>query len=97
MNPERCRDLIAKARALHLMRGGKKEPAAEKQVTMDFAFATLVTIAPVQAGERFTAGNLWVKRPGTGAIPAERYEDVLGKTARRNIERDEHLSADDFD
>ena len=44
-----------------------KGPAKEEQVTMDFAFATVVTIAPVKAGEPFTMQNLWVKRPGTGS------------------------------
>ena len=97
MDPGQCRGLIAGARAMQLMRGGTKGPAAEEQVTMDFAFATLVTIAPIQAGEAFTDKNLWAKRPGTGAIPAERYEEILGKTARRNIEPDTHLSADDVD
>lgn len=77
MDSARCGELIAGARALHLMRGGKKEPAAEEQVTMDFAFATLVTIAPVQAGER--------------------YEQTVGKRARRNIAIDTHLTADDID
>ena len=97
MDPVQCRDLIAGARALQLMRGGTKGPAAEEQVTMDFAFATLVTIAPIRAGEAFTDQNLWAKRPGTGAVPAERFEEILGKTARRNIERDTHLSVDDVD
>jgi N-acetylneuraminate synthase len=97
MDPEECRQLIAGARTMQLMRGGKKEPAAEEQVTMDFAFATLVTIAPVRAGEAFTKENLWAKRPGTGAIPAERYEEILGRRARRDIESDTHLTADDFD
>ena len=97
MDPVQCRDLIAGARALQLMRGGTKGPAAEEQVTMDFAVATLVTIAPIRAGEAFTDKNLWAKRPGTGAVPAERFEEILGKTARRNIERDTHLSVDDVD
>ena len=79
------------------MRGGRKAPAAEEQVTMDFAFATLVTIAPVQAGETFTKENLWAKRPGIGAIPAERYDEILGKRARRTLATDTHLTADDFD
>src|SRR3954470_2277057 len=35
MDPDQCRDLIAGARAMQLMRGGRKEPAAEEQVTMD--------------------------------------------------------------
>ena len=96
MDPEQCRDLIEGARLLHAMRGGTKGPAAEEQVTMDFAFATVVTIAPVQAGELFTEKNLWAKRPGTGAIPAERYEQILGKRARRDIEADTQLTPDDI-
>jgi N-acetylneuraminate synthase len=97
MDPDACRELIEGAKTMHLMRGGSKGPAKEEQVTMDFAFATLVTIAPVQEGELFTERNLWAKRPGTGAIPAERYEEILGKRARRNIGPDTHLTADDFD
>jgi sialic acid synthase SpsE len=96
MDPEQCRDLIEGARLLHAMRGGTKGPAPEEQVTMDFAFATVVTIAPVQAGELFTEKNLWVKRPGTGAIPAERFEQILGKRARCNIDADTQLTPDDI-
>ena len=97
MDPAACRELIAGARAMQAMRGGTKGPAAEEQVTMDFAFATLVTIAPIRAGEPFTVRNLWAKRPGTGAIPAERYEEILGKTARRDLAPDTHLGVDDVD
>ena len=96
MDPEQCRQLIAGAKAMQRMRGGAKGPAAEEQVTMDFAFATLVTIAPVQAGEPFTEKNLWAKRPGTGAIPAERYEEILGRRARRTLAADTHLTPDDI-
>jgi sialic acid synthase SpsE len=96
MDPEACRELIDGARLMHAMRGGRKAPAAEEQVTMDFAFATLVTIAPVKQGEPFTERNLWAKRPGTGAIPAEQYEHVLGKRARRSIDADTHLTPDDI-
>jgi N-acetylneuraminate synthase len=96
MDPDACRELIAGAKALHAMRGGAKGPAAEEQVTMDFAFATLVTIAPVKEGEPFTERNLWAKRPGTGAIPAEQYEHVLGKRARRSLDADIHLTPDDI-
>ncbi len=96
MDLDACRELIAGAKALHAMRGGAKGPAAEEQVTMDFAFATLVTIAPVKEGEPFTERNLWAKRPGTGAIPAEQYEHVLGKRARRSLDADIHLTPDDI-
>ena len=96
MDEMRCRELIEAAHTLHAELGGTKGPVKEEQVTMDFAFATVVTIAAIKAGEAFTAKNLWVKRPGTGAIPAERYEELLGKTARRDLPTNTHLAAGDF-
>ena len=95
MDETRCRELVEGARILHAERGGRKGPAAEEQVTMDFAFATVVTIAPIRAGEPLTRDNLWVKRPGTGALPAERYEEVLGRRAKHDLAQDTHISLDD--
>ena len=96
MDEQRCRELIQSARTLHAELGGSKGPAAEEQVTIDFAFATVVTIAPVKAGEPFTMRNLWVKRPGTGKILAERFESILGKKATRDLPADVHLNDSDI-
>ena len=96
MDEERCRELIEQSRMLHAELGGRKGPANEEQVTIDFAFATVVTIAPVKAGEPFTMQNLWVKRPGTGPIAAERFETLLGKRASRDIPADTHLADADI-
>ena len=96
MDEERCRELIEQSRPLHAELGGTKGPAREEQVTIDFAFATVVTIAPVKAGETFTMQNLWVKRPGTGPIAAERFETLLGKRASRDIPADTHLADADI-
>jgi len=63
---------------------------------MDFAFATVVTTAAIRAGEPLTRQNLWVKRPGTGPLAADRYEDVLGRLARRDLPADTHISLDDL-
>lgn len=96
MDENACRELIISSNEIWQMRGGSKEPAKEEQVTIDFAFATVCTIAPVRKGETFTKQNIWVKRPGTGKILAEFFDDVLGKTATRDIDTDEQLTYDDF-
>ena len=96
MDPEACKELIVGSRILRKERGGHKEATKEEQVTMDFAFATVVTIAPVKKGEKFTSENIWVKRPVTGLIPADQYEKVLGKCATRNLDSDLHLSPGDI-
>ena len=92
MDEEACVKLIQDSRSVHQMLGGVKEASAEEQVTMDFAFATVVTIRAIQAGELLTKDNIWVKRPGKGGIPAEDYKVVLGRKVRRDIASDKHLS-----
>ena len=94
MDEAACSELLRAAKEVPKMRGGEKVALPEEQVTIDFAFATVVTIAPVKKGERFTKDNLWVKRPGTGSILAEEYDSILGKTAATDIDTDVQLTYD---
>ena len=96
MDPNALKELIDGSIELAKMRGGRKEAAKEEQVTIDFAFATVVSIANIKKGETLTEENIWVKRPGIGEISAESYNDILGKIANKNIEIDKHLSWGDL-
>ena len=95
MDEQDCKDLIVGSKLIWQMRGGTKGPAKEEQVTIDFAFATVVTIKPIRKGEVFTKDNIWVKRPGTGEILAAEYNSLLGKKANLNIEKDTHIKYSD--
>lgn len=92
MDENELKDLLNASREVFKMRGGKKHPLPEEQVTIDFAFATVVTISEIKAGESFTTENLWVKRPGTGEIKAIDYEKIVGKRAKINIDKDTHIT-----
>jgi sialic acid synthase SpsE len=91
MDENACYELIQGSRILHQERGGKKMPIKEEQPTIDFAFATVVTIAQIKKGEKFSVENLWVKRPGTGVILAEHFESILSKHASCDIDKDTHI------
>lgn len=91
MDPDALSELINSGGEIAKMRGGKKEAAKEEQVTIDFAFATVVSIASIKMGEVFTEENIWVKRPGTGPILAEYFNDILGRKALVDISIDQHL------
>lgn len=97
MDEKTCSELIVASAEIALMRGGTKKPALEEQVTIDFAFATVCAIKSIKKGEVLSKENIWVKRPGTGKILAEHFNDLLGKTATRNIENDAQLDFIDFE
>lgn len=97
MDEAACKALIEGSKLMWQMRGGKKEPTKEEQVTINFAFATVVTIKPVKKGELFSKENLWVKRPGTGEILADDYNDILGRKATKDIDNDTHLNWKDIE
>ena len=96
MDPIALQELIYGSAEIALMRGGKKEATKEEQVTIDFAFATVVTIKPIKKGEKLTKENIWVKRPGTGPIKAEHYNELFGKTVNKDIDHDEHIAWSDI-
>lgn len=97
MDPVGLKELIIGSREIAKMRGGEKGAAVEEQPTIDFAFATVVAIKDIEPGEEFTKDNIWVKRPGTGEILAEKYDKVLGKVATRKVSSDKHLGVDDIE
>ena len=97
MDEKVTNELIISANEIWQMRGGQKEPAKEEQVTIDFAFATVCSIAPIKKGEVLTKENIWVKRPGTGKILAEHFNNLLGKKATSDIANDEQLDFSDFE
>jgi len=96
MDPAALSELIEGSRIIAKARGGNKGPVDEEQVTIDFAFATVVTIAEISEGELFTRDNTWVKRPGTGEIPAEKYDSVLGSVASRTLPNGVHVRYEDM-
>lgn len=88
--------LIQGSREIYQMRGGRKAALSEEQVTIDFAFATVVAIQDINPGEAFTMENIWVKRPGTGEIKAADFESILGRHAGRAVKNGQQLTWDDI-
>ena len=60
-----------------------KQPQPSEMKNMAIARKSLVAARPIAAGEIFTAANIAIKRPGTGASPY-RYWELLGKKAGKS-------------
>jgi sialic acid synthase SpsE len=96
IGPQELKELVEGSRAVHHALGGAKEILSEEQPTIKFAYACVVTIGEIKAGEKLTQDNIWVKRPGSGEIKAEHYDRILGKVARVYIPKDRQLKWSDF-
>jgi len=97
IEPDELADLIKGSRAVWQARGGSKTRLPEEQPVIDFAYATVVSITPIKAGEVLSRKNIWVKRPGTGRILADRFEQVVGLRALRDIPANVHVNPEDVD
>jgi N-acetylneuraminate synthase len=96
ITPNELSDLIQGSKAIHAALGGNKGVLKEEQPTIDFAYASVVSIRDIKEGEKLSYENLWVKRPGTGAILAENYEQVINKIANKPIPANAQLQWEDF-
>lgn len=96
MNPSGLKELINGSKILKQARGGHKGPVDAEKSTINFAFASVVTIKEIKPGEEFTNENLWVKRPGTGEIMAVDFDSIMGKKAVRLIPNDTQIKWKDI-
>ena len=96
VDPSELKRLIEGSRAIHQALGGTKDILPEEQPTIDFAYACVVSIRDIAAGEELSRENIWVKRPGTGEIKAVHFDSLLGKTVGKDIPMDTQLQWSDL-
>lgn len=89
-------ELINGSAAIAKARGGRKGAVKEEQVTMDFAFASVVADREIPSGHVLTEADIWVKRPGTGDFSADDYENLIGKTVKNKVLKGNQLKKDDL-
>ena len=96
MNPAALRQLIEGSKILFQARGGKKGPVEDEKPTINFAYASVVTIKGIQIGEKLSMDNIWVKRPGTGDILADDFDSLIGREASKAIPINTQVSWEDL-
>ncbi|HDZ25780.1 hypothetical protein LCGC14_0682110 [marine sediment metagenome] len=97
IEPSELEELVKGSKAIFSALGGHKTILPEEKPVIDFAYASVVTIAPIKSGETFTLENTWVKRPGTGPILARYLDKVLGKRTTIDLEKDHQVKPNDIE
>lgn len=89
LEPAELKAMIDAIRNIEVALGdGVKRLTPSEARNKPVARKSLVTSAAVKAGEAFGAHNITAKRPGTGISPM-RWDDVVGRIARRDFAADE--------
>jgi len=69
---------------------GIKKPSKSEIKNIQIARKSIIAKKDIKAGEIFTEENITTKRPGTGITPM-RWNEVIGKLARRDFKKDEEI------
>lgn len=89
LEPAELAELVTQIRHVDEALGsGHKEVSASERPNMVVARKSIVAARDIKQGELFTEENITVKRPGNGISPM-RWDEVLGKPAKRDFINDE--------
>ena len=95
MEPEEFADMVRQIRITEKALGSDVYRLTDKQETERALSRSLFVVKDIPAGTVLTDENIRSIRPGYGLSPA-RLEEVLGRTASRDLERGEPLRDGDF-
>ncbi|ACL70444.1 N-acetylneuraminate synthase [Halothermothrix orenii] len=89
LEPEELKIMIEFIRNIEKALGdGIKKPSKSEIKNKDIVRKSIVAAHSIRKGERFTEGNLTVKRPGNGISPMY-WDQIIGKVAKRDYKKDE--------
>ena len=95
MTPEEFREMIRKVRLAEAIRGDVTYEITEKKQKSRKYARSLFVVRSVKAGEKVSAENVRSIRPSDGLSP-KYYEEVLGRTFIRDVEKGTPLRREDL-
>lgn len=96
VEPLELKKLVRQVKNTEVILGSPvKKPSPVEIANIKIARKSVVAVKLIKKGEKFTAKNLGVKRPGTGLAP-KLLPRILGKIARRTIAPDSLIIKKDY-
>lgn len=96
LEPSEFTDMVKGIRAIEAMLASKLVKDAKRMTKMKEIFEkSVVSVCAIKKGTVITETMIAVKKPGTG-IPARKFDEVLGRKAKRDIAVDSVLQQTDL-
>lgn len=97
MDPAELRHLIDRSREIHIAARNPKQRSASEEAVYRFARGSIVADRDLKAGDTLTPVDIWARRPGSGEIPADQFDVLLGRKINRDMTRNTQLRWSDLD
>lgn len=93
--PDGLKKWVSDIRTASQMLGSRQlNPTHKEMEIRDEYHRSITTLCNIQKGEAFSEKNLCMRRPGNG-MPGSMWDSVIGKSARRDILKNQQLKMED--
>lgn len=89
-------NLVEGCRKVFKSLGNEKKVRPKEKAIREWAFRSIVSSCEIKSGTIITQDMVWSKRPGTG-IPSWKMDEIIGRRAVRDIEKNVLIKQDDFE
>ena len=89
--------MIERGKEIHLARNNKKTRSVAEESVYKFARSSVVADKNLKKGTILNEKNIWVRRPGSGPIPASDYYKLIGKTLKYSKNLNEFIDWSDIE
>ena len=97
MDPSELRYLIERSKEIHVARNNPKIRSEAEENVYKFARASVVADKTLLPGITITEKDIWVRRPGTGPIPASDYYKLIGRTLKTSKNLNDFIEWSDIE
>ena len=91
MDPAELSFLVQRSREIRTALNNDKKRTEPEEAVYRFARASVVADRDLPAGHVISAEDIWVRRPGSGEIPAREFDRVVGRTLKLATRRNTQL------
>ena len=97
MDPVELRHIVDRSREIYIAARNPKQRSAPEEAVYRFARGSIVADRDLTAKTTLTEDDIWARRPGSGEIPADQFDHLIGRQINRDMKRNTQLRWSDLD
>jgi N-acetylneuraminate synthase len=97
MTPSELSELKRGSEIIHSTTGSDKKAKLEENVTIAFAFASVVATKDLTPGDILSEENIWLKRPNGGDFSPTDFPNMIGKKVVAHIQANTQIKREQVD